>query len=370
MEPYLSVSQGKFINMSNKHLRLYWEEYEGSPTPHLIRHYPPMSAGKCHLIAILPNMCNDCSSTSGLTVFTPNAIHLSIGGTATFPGHRFFFTPDNDPSKRLIEFVIREYPDNLYVYDPYTVPGDVKKTNSNLRQLNRNERSQFDTWMKTLRFNEQYFNTTGRTYLANYLRPRPMHYMWPAHHFGQEHWVTSSSTHFDKMPPSNQLDPITEHGKKRILIEDGPKVLSEYRSKEDNLNMTLKVLSCAPRVFEIPNFLSQVEVDHILRVAGTLDLKSSTTGDVGSDSGKKVDAKEEKRRKTRTSFNSWVAREQSPIIDAVYRRAADLMRIDEALLRHRDRDEFPDVKTKKPLCESLQLVNYQVQQGRCEWFND
>ena len=51
-------------------------------------------------------------------------------------------------------------------------------------------------------------------------------------------------------------------------------------------------------------------------------------------------------------------REKSPVVDAIYRRAADLQRIDEALLRHRDKDERPDVVGTKPLAEQLQLVHY------------
>jgi prolyl 4-hydroxylase len=118
------------------------------------------------------------------------------------------------------------------------------------------------------------------------------------------------------------------------------------------------VLSVAPRVFEIENFLSDVEVEHILTLAQGIDLKLSVTGDALP--GEKQ-VKEDSRR-TRTSFNSWVKREQSPIIDAVYRRAADLMKIDEALLRVRDEDEFPDALSKKSIAEQLQLVHYDVKQ--------
>lgn len=63
---------------------------------------------------------------------------------------------------------------------------------------------------------------------------------------------------------------------------------------------------------------------------------------------------------TRTSKNTWVGREASPIIDTIYRRAAELGRIDEALLRHRDDDERPDVPGPNSLAEQLQLVHYGV----------
>jgi len=65
--------------------------------------------------------------------------------------------------------------------------------------------------------------------------------------------------------------------------------------------MTLTVLSCAPRAYEIKNFLSEAEVDHILNLAGVLNLSRSQTGDA-------INTKSESE--TRTSFNTWVTREQ------------------------------------------------------------
>ena len=124
------------------------------------------------------------------------------------------------------------------------------------------------------------------------------------------------------------------------------------------MNMTLKALSCAPRVFEIKNFMSQEEVNHILHLAGGIDLAESTTGDVGSNARGSNSARVERKTKVRTSRNSWVERERSPIIDAIYRRAADLARIDEALLRRRSSDEMPEFKGKNSISETLQLVHY------------
>jgi prolyl 4-hydroxylase len=137
------------------------------------------------------------------------------------------------------------------------------------------------------------------------------------------------------------------------MEQEEPVQLEEYRTPgEDFLNMTLRALSCAPRVFEISNFLSTVEVEHILEIADATTLGESTLGDEKSTS-----------RKVRTSRNSWVARHKSPVVDAIYRRAADLMRIDEALMRHRSPEEVPIVPedrpyTDKSIAEELQLVHY------------
>ena len=46
------------------------------------------------------------------------------------------------------------------------------------------------------------------------------------------------------------------------------------------------------------------------------------------------------------------------VVDAVYRRAADLLRIDEAMMRFRGDGEFPHLDTQSSIAESLQLVRY------------
>ena len=40
-------------------------------------------------------------------------------GTATFPNHQFIMTPVDDETTVLERFIIKEYPNNLYYYDPY-----------------------------------------------------------------------------------------------------------------------------------------------------------------------------------------------------------------------------------------------------------
>jgi hypothetical protein len=290
---------------------------------------------------------------------------FTSSGTATFPGHRFIFTPQDEPDNVLIRFIMGEYPENVYAYDPYHVEGDPEQTEKNLQVLSKGEREKYDRWRKTLLFNEQYLNFTGRSYLANYLRAPPSHFMWPAEHFGQEHWVTTKETHFVKEPPADLLQPVAETGEARVLREEDPRILQEYRVPDQStMNMTLKVVSVAPRVLEIPNFLSPVEVDHVLELAAGIKLSLSLTGEEADRSN------EQKKSSTRTSYNSWVPREKSPVIDAIYRRAADLLRIDEALLRLRGKSERPDVKVRGSIAEDLQLVHYQDGQGKklsMEW---
>lgn len=273
---------------------------------------------------------------------------FGVAGTATFPGHYFVFTEQDKPDDVIIRFTIKPYPNNIYWYDPYYVEDDPEQTERNLKVLTASERKRYDQWRKTLSYNEQYKTRTGRSYLANYLRKPPIHYIWPTDYFGQEHWIVTKETHFVKLPPKPDLKEIPLVGTNRKLSDGAPRHLQEYRDPSSpTMNMTLKVMSCAPRVLEIPNFLSEVEVQHILELAGEYDLKTSTVGDTSEKGEKKLE--DQKNTKVRTSRNSWVRREKTAIVDAIYRRAADLMRIDEAMFRFRTGDELPELSFKKSM---------------------
>ncbi len=332
MKPRFNGFAAKFINMSNKHLNFYWE------------------------------------SDSGEAYYMGNYEPFHSDGTGSYPTHRFYFATQEEPDVKLNLMIIKKYPENLYVYDPYLVPDDPEQTERNLaNHLDADEREQYDLWKKTLLFHEQYKAFTGRSYLANYgengPRASPMHYMWRADYFGQEHWVTTRETHYVKLPPIKDLGRVPEHGQQRILKDSDPRKFQEYREVDEATqepllfrNMTLTVLSCAPRIFEIRNFLSPQEVQHVLELAGGISLDKSRTGSNGdAETGQET-------TKTRTSRNSWIPREKSPIIDTIYRRAADLTRIDEGLLRERSTFEHPELDHTDSLAETLQLVHYDVDQ--------
>jgi len=308
-KPQFNGLAGKFINMSPDHLSLYWDDgHEGV----IIADMPPFQAV----------------------------------GTATFPVHKFFITQKKD--KQEIVHRIHMLPDtNLYVYDAFEMG------RASVRDLSESELELYHIQKNNLFFAQKYRKFTGRDWLSLYpLRQKPIYKMWNADYFGQQHWVTSSETHFNLEPPEESLVKMRsdEMHRDRKLYPD-PRNLTMYRSEEQILNMTMTVLSCAPRVFEIKNFLSQAEVDHIIHMATGMKLVLSTTS--GSDGH---DAKSDSN--TRTSHNSWVHRLRSPIVDSIYGRAADLMQIDEALLRVRNDAEIPEVKHKGSSAEELQLVHY------------
>lgn len=314
--PQHSGWAAKFVNMSTQRVRLFWDPKDGSPG-------------------------------SPMSIMGP----FNSAGTASFPGHAFYITPANDEGTILARWVMAP-PQAVYYYDPVTVEGDDEATQTNLDGLTAEQFANYQEHVSSRQFGQQYFDFTGREYLAIYPRPNPSHKIWRADHFGQEHWVTTPETHFMEHPPEGELGRITGQGRDRVLKTGEARLLQQYRSPEPMLNMTLKVLSCAPRAFEIDNFLSQTEVDHIMYLTTGMKLHRSTTA------GDATDTDRDRSRDTRTSLNTWVYREKDLVVDTIYRRAADLLRIDEALLRPRSKEEFPHLKSSGSLAEALQLVHY------------
>lgn len=89
------------------------------------------------------------------------------------------------------------------------------------------------------------------------------------------------------------------------------------------MSLELEVVSITPRVFVVEKFLSAFEADSIIAMAThNASISTSTVGDY--DDARLTD--------TRTSQNTWLPRDMSPVSDTIYRRAADAMNLDEAIL--------------------------------------
>lgn len=219
-----------------------------------------------------------------------------------------------------------------------------------MENLTITEHKAYNLQKNSLKFAEQYKAATGIEYLSLYpRRPAPINPMWPADYFGQEHSFLTRETHFQELPPPENLIKLNPRANHEPMLK-------KYRAKgQEVANMTMKVLSCSPRVFEIKNFLSEVEIDHIMQLATGMTLHMSSTK-AGNEGEQRQDSE------TRTSRNSWVQRHKSPIIDAIYRRSADLMQIDEAYMRRRTKEEMPHLNHIGSNSEQLQLVHYDVGQ--------
>ena len=155
---------------------------------------------------------------------------------------------------------------------------------------------------------------TGREWLTDWSRnhavPFPVH---TVEHIGEEISVQTSS------PPI----PLDGRGG----YEESP---------VKNGVLTLRALSTTPAAFEIRNFLSDEEADHLIELGGG-KVKRSTI--------------QSNQSKVRTSRNAWLPRKTSPITERISRRAADLLGVEEHIML--------EDGTKGGHAESMQLVHYQ-----------
>lgn len=328
---------GKFINISPHRVELYWVNEHG----------------KAHFIA--------------------NIGPWEAGGTASHPGHRFHFVRRD--TKEIVCRFVTKAGNSLYYYDPFAEAGDDKDlaavqgeyaedlgTPWSLKHLPARDIKLYDEQRFNLKFATDYRNFTGGSeWLAHYPKEPPLHKIWRADYLGQMHIARSYETHFKEIPPAAQ----TLDGKAFAIKRNNSADIAfpEYR-EQGPLNITIKAVSVEPRAFQLDHFLSEVEVDHVLDVVtGRYKLSRSTTGEIGAKAMKQADVSE-----TRTSKNTWVPRTASPILDAIYRRAADALRLDEALLRRRSPDEpsprdptsfgGDEWRSLEPINEQMQIVHY------------
>ena len=154
---------------------------------------------------------------------------------------------------------------------------------------------------------------TGREWLTDWSRP-PL--AFPVHtvaHIGDTISVQTSN------PP---------------LPLDGAGGDEESHAKDGLL--TLRALSTMPAAFEIRNFLSDEEADHLIELGGGKVQRSTIQSNTS---------------KVRTSRNAWLPRKSSPITERISRRAADLLGVEEHIL-------WED-GARGGHAESMQLVHYQ-----------
>ena len=320
-EPSFNGQAAKFVNMSPDKVGLYWVSDLGEP------------------------------------VFNSEVLPWSSGGPASFPGHKFVFARPGKPDDVVCKFEIKKGT-SIYYCDPFTSASDDENDDGgrgeyqgeirSLDSLSDKDRKEYDAHVFNLRFGRDYKNfTKGNEWLSMYPRNRPLHKIWRADYYGQIHTVTTNETHFTRIPESmpTKLSPAA------MGREYDP--MLEYREPSSGtMNLTIKALSCAPRAFEIRNFLSEAEADHILDVVRQMNLKRSSVGSGGVSEISSV----------RTSRNTWIPRNTDPVFNAIFRRGAHALRMSEALLRKRLPGEIDDererVLHRRAINEEMQLVHY------------
>lgn len=268
--------------------------------------------------------------------------------TVTLPGNSFYMAPTYDKEHAMERWTLTA-DDAVVAYDA------IGNDDELFLSLSKEYRKLYEMQKLNLKFAQEYLVTTKRLWLSAFPRPMPMHFMWDAEYFGQEHHVISNQSHFIRMPPVQEAMKHLDYADYDAMAEKRQKDetfvnLKEYR-QDGPLELTLKVASVAPRVFECENFLSDVEVQHLIDMANVYNMTE--------------EQKDGKRRLPKTSgyTNAWLRREMSPIMDAIYHRSADMMKIDESLLRHRNEHEHSELNTHHSIAEATFLTKYSVNQG-------
>ena len=307
---------GKFINLSPEPLMVYWE--------------PPHAKGNSDLWTLI----DECEP-------------FGSAGTATHVGHIFVGSKKSSKTE-LVRWMVQE-DKSLYYYDPFGSSAAAQ------RKLSPEQFTLYQMQLQNKVFAEQYRAFTGTDWLALYKQKRPPQFhLWRADYIGQTYTISTKHIHFVELPDD-------ERELKRGMSVYGPRPdevlrMRKHRDRFPELNLTMRVLSCAPRVFEVDNFLSDVEVQHILELAAKSKLQRSMTGQgsVASDNSP-----------TRTSRNTWIGRSTDFIIDAIYQRSADLLHMNEALLRYRRKTEIPEFTDHSliTVAEKLQLVSGILENG-------
>ena len=241
-------------------------------------------------------------------------------GTATLPGQSFSVSPVYDSTHALERWTVTADTAPL-VYEPV----DMEEQPEHLQRLSQELRVKYSLQKLNLKYANDYLVATGRPWLANFPRPPPMHHMWPADYIGQRHAVSAPT----------------------MEVTDNDESNSDTEQQFD-----LEVVSVAPRVLTIDNFLTPTECKQVIALAQKRGLHQSTV--VG---GSRDTASPSQDKATRSSTNTWMERHEDPVLDTLYRRAATVLGIDDSLLQHRS-DDHPELPTHHSIAESLQVVHY------------
>lgn len=242
--------------------------------------------------------------------------------TNTYEGHVFYFTRVGDKSTVLERAVISK-DKVLYIVEDQEDPPPQHLRESTEREL---------------RFMQEYKERTGihwrHFYGPDGPRAPPELFMWPAKDIGQVHRVTTEAGYWQ----SEGCHEGEEAPGRGLFSAFSSPVKKGPCQKPGAVNLTLEVISTAPRAFVIENFLSDYEADKIIQLSKD-NLGISTVGNEDG-GGARTDA-------TRTSMNTWLGRRSCEEMETLFLRAADVLRVNERLLNREEN------------AEDLQVVHYE-----------
>jgi hypothetical protein len=142
---------------------------------------------------------------------------FGVFGTSATPGHQFLLVRAMDEKAVLTQFDIQE-DKHLYYYNPFS--SSISNPRS-LSELNDEQREIYKREKRNFQFAKQYRKFTGRDWIANYpANGRPIHHMWSADYFGQEHWALSRETKYFEIPSLAEMREARDAGYSRAFAEN------------------------------------------------------------------------------------------------------------------------------------------------------
>lgn len=216
--------------------------------------------------------------------------------TTTYEGHEFYFTERLSSGERGPEVsrLRMTKAQSFYIIKDSSLQPDLEQQRI------------IDETAKEVDFMENYKKETGRLYLSSCRddskgfkpRPKPVLHQWEAEHIGQVHQVVSPEGLWH-----------CEGDKKDC-------------QSESSVTLELEVISTEPRAFVIKDFLSDYEVSTIVELSKSR-LTRSSVGDAENAI---------KDSSTRTSTNTWVARDSNQVSNSLFLRAADVLQLPENIV--------------------------------------
>ena len=269
-------------------------------------------------------------------------------GTATTPGQAFSISPVYNDQDALARWVA--VPDKAVMYyDPFMPSSSSSSLSEDdryrkMRNRLSNEQLQLYKMQKVNEeFAKHYQIAARRPWLSNFPRAFPVHPIWDANYIGQQHAVVVADDD-DKNNNNSSNEKEEEQSQRRRTFK-------------------LQVESVAPRVLTVRNFLSPEECRQLVQLALAEGMQASslyagggtaTTTEEGNNNNKNKNVRD---RSTRSSTNTWLARDSAELIDQIYQRAASVLKIEASLLQGSAMDDSLHPHHHST-AESLQVIRY------------
>ena len=305
-------------------------------------------------------------------------------GTASHPGHQFYVTPTYDKDSVLHRHTVTA-DEPVWYFDPILADLSSEGRLEEMERMTKSnkwttkQRFGREAWMVNESFSRDYLVKSRIMWLANFPQPyhdgtdtEAHHHIWPAEFLGQVHQVDTTHLYFNDMPQT--LEKLTKQDYHPDMENQRQTIMQQFQSSsvkggvgssssdagDKSMTLNVKVVSCNPRVFEVKRFLSPTEVQHLINLAsgttGNVRMEQSTVSAYPPSRTKRV--RGDTKSDARSSMGGWIHREQDVIVDTIFRRVADLLKIDEQLMRDHGAggDELP--QTHHRVVEAMQLLRY------------